>query len=1064
MERTYQAKRANELEKRLAELAISETADIDRISYYETPEFLDPKDLPLKEFAPCDVGFRWQRNRRTVSDDRRTADVDVTDGSSLPEELSVGTNVWFRLQFTVPESMTGRPVYLSFVAKPIEEADMGLGPSRVECLCYRDDDPWQAFDNGHDELLLTEDAKGGESFNLLIEAGTTTLWGLLDVESFALETAYIYAERPRVRDFARNVTVLNELRTQLPDVSVNRRRILRGLVETSHIFAFNTDDEDEYRRTAEAALERLDDLKAELTSELTGHELTAVGHAHIDLAWLWPWSETVRKGARTASNVLTLMEEYEDVPFLQSQPHLYEFIRNRNPGLFERIEERIGEGRWHPTGALWVEPDVNLASSEALARQYLLGKRYFREEFGIDPKITFIPDVFGYSGGLPSIARAADCPYFLTQKMSWNEVDEFPHTSFRWEGIDGSTVLAHFPPADTYNGQMSVDEVRRSVTNHDENAVHDESAYLFGWGDGGGGPTREMIERKSVIDEIGSLPDLTFDSLQAFFERLEEVKNDLPTWTGELYLQKHRGTLTSQATTKRNNRKAEIALREAELWSSLAMVFKDHEYPHNRLEHAWKVVLFNQFHDILPGSSIADVYADADRDYEQAFEDIEAVTGEALRSLLGSTDESSLIAITNPTSWTRDPVVEIDAGDVEPVVESPVVVGPDGTEHPVQLTGDEEKYVFKAADIPALGVGTYELDSGSGDGREECPLEISESSLANDLIRVDLRDNGTIEVTDVETGRGLFEGSGNRFVSYRDHPEEYDAWDIEQDLYKVGEDLPAPTETEVVERGPVRATVRQVREFGDSRLVQEISLTEDSKRIDFDTLVDWHEEERFLKAHFPINVHTTEATYEVHFGHVTRPTHNNTSWDKARFEVPHKRWVDVSEPDYGVAVLNDCKYGVNVDGTDLSLSLLRSPNWPDPKADRGTHRFTYAVYPHEGDLRKGGVVEEAYELNLPATTMPVTERTAYRPISLDADGVIVESVKRAEDGDNRVIIRLYEAWGRATGASLSFGFDVKSAAETSLIEDYRRSLPVDEGTIDFNLDAFEIKTVAVSLE
>ncbi|WP_317175755.1 alpha-mannosidase [Halomontanus rarus] len=1061
MSDTIRERRAAESERRLQSLTAAESRDLTDIEYYKTRSFDEPDDLPLDAFEPCEVGFTWERNRDTTPDDRRDSPVDLTHVTDLPPDLEVGENVWFRLRFSIPDSMAGRRVALRFEVYPLPKRDGGMGAPRLECQCYRDGEPWQAFDDGHEELVLTEDADGGETYDLLLEAGTTTLWGLLEVEEFVLETAELYAARPEVADLNRNFSMLNELRTEIPEESINRGKILRALTEASHAFSFETDDEAELARSAEDALEILDECKASLRSELSEHELLAVGHAHIDLAWLWPWSETVRKGARSFSNVLKLMEEYPEFTFLQSQPHLYELIRHRYPSVFEGIQSRIEDGRWHPVGALWVESDINVASGEALARQYLLGKRYFREEFGVDPKITFIPDVFGYSGGLPAIARAADCPYFFTQKMSWNEHNDFPHSTFYWEGLDGSTLLSHFPPADTYNGVFSVEQVRKSVTNYEQNDVLDESVYLFGWGDGGGGPTREMLEKREVVNEIGSLPDVKMGSLLDFFERVDAQDPDLPTWTGELYLEKHRATLTTQAKTKRNNRKGEYALRDAELWSSLALAYDDFEYAHDELERAWQILLFNQFHDILPGSSVTDVYVDADRDYERVFETTHEVTDAALASLVDRDASSELVAVTNALGWTRCPTVTLPVDAVATDADNLVAIGADGTRTPVQAIDGGEHYLFEAPDVPALGLTTVEFERA--DTEPASSLDCSTSHLENARLRVDIHEDGTISAYDREAGRELFDGAGNRLVRYRDHPQTFRAWDIEGDLYEVGDQVPAPSSVDVVETGPVRATVRQTYEFGDSTLVQELSLERDANRIDVRTEVDWHEDEVFLKAHFPVDVHTNEATYDTHFGHLDRPTHDNTSWDVARYEEPHQQWVDVSEHDYGVAVLNDCKYGVHVDGTDVSLSLLRAPTDPDPEADRGRHEFTYAIYPHEGDLRTGGVIEEGYDLNVTDRAIPVADSVERAPLEVGADGIVVESVKRAEDDENALVVRLYEAWGREVDATISFDLPVEAAAETNLIEDRETDLAVDDGRLSLDFDAFDIRTIRLDL-
>jgi alpha-mannosidase len=1062
------AKRAAETEERLSKIRTAARAEITDIAALRTNEFLEPETARKREFEPCSVGFSWERNRKTVPDDRRDAEANVLTGT-VSDTLEVGQNVWFRLRFSIPETMAGHPVYLRFIARPRNVDGDGRTP-RVESLCFRDGVPWKSFDNGHDSLQLTDEAEGGEQFDLLVEAGTTTLWGNLDVEEFVLQTAELYAERPAVADLHRHVSICTDLYQEFDEDSPTRGRLLNALTEASHAFPFDADSEAEFRDGAADALERLRSVESSVTSDLTGQRLTAVGHAHIDLAWLWPWSETVRKCGRSFSNVLRLMEDYPDFTFMQSQPHLYEWVRNRYPEQFETIQDRISEGRWHPEGALWVESDINNVGSEALARQFLYGKRYFREEFGTDPEVTFIPDVFGYSAGLPGISQAADCPYFLTQKMSWSEIDEFPHSTFRWEGIDGSELLTHFPPVDTYNGKMDVDEVTRSVYNDDQNDVVDDRAYLVGYGDGGGGPTREMVERGEVMNEIDALPDVEWASLADLFDRLEANRDDYPVWTGELYLEKHRGTLTTQAQTKRNNRKGEHALAEAELWSSLALAREGDEYPDEQLERAWKVLLFNQFHDILPGSSVTDVYADADRDYETVFETASSVRDDALDSLVGSRTSSDRLCLTNPLSWSWRPTVSLSAGDVDGSGDELIAVpdhsGSDSERLPVQETtagpcdetDADDLLLLDGPTVPALGATTVSVEDAASDVSN--PFEVSTERLSNEQVVVTFDEDGTVSVYDRERDREVLDGPGNRLTQYHDQPHEFDAWDIEEDVYAVGEELPAP-ESEVVESGPVRATVRQTRSFGDSKLVQDISLYRGSDRVEFRTFVDWHVDEKLLKVHFPVGVGATSATYETHFGYHERSTHDNTTWDRARYEEPGGQWVHVSEPGYGVALLNDSKYGVNVDGTDISLSLLRAPEYPDPEADQGTHRFTYTLAP---DTDEGAAVTRAAdELNATTRALPVSDPVDLAPVRVEPEGVIIESVKRAEDEDDTLVVRLYEADGRHTEGTVTFDVPVSGAVETNLIEDEQTELAVTDGQIDLAFEPFEIQTIAVEL-
>lgn len=534
----------------------------------------------------------------------------------------------------------------------------------------------------------------------------------------------------------------------------------------------------------------------------------------------------------------------------------------------------------------------------------------------------------------------------------------------------------------------------------------------------------------------------------------------MPKWVGELYLEKHRGTLTTQARTKRNNRKGEIALRNAEILCSLASVRgRDFEYPKQKLNDAWKMFLFNQSHDILPGSSVRDVYLDAERDYSKVFKMAEESKSEAYQELLSEGDDSDYFALFNFLSWDRDTVAPVKY--LRPS-DDLVAVDAEGNEELVQASGrSEREVIIDARGLPSMGIKTFKIVEGEIDSENN--LEADESHLENSLIELEFDEDGYIKALyDKEEDRQVLKDKGNRLVLYRDIPAEFDAWDIEEDLYEVGDTLPAPEKIEVLEEGPLRASLRQTRTFGDSEIVQDIMIYRNSKRIDFDTRVNWHEKDTFLKAHFPIDVHTNEATFEVQYGNIERPTHKNTSWDRARFEVPHQKWLDVSEYDYGVAVLNDCKYGASVEGSNVNLSLLRSPQSPDREADQGKHKFVYSLYPHKGGFRESGVIEEAYDLNVPADYLTVESmENSYSLLEVDGKGVIAEAVKRSEDEESELIVRFYEAWDRRVDAEITFNFDVGEIYETNLIEDKKERLDVDQNEIELSFNPYEIKTLSV---
>jgi alpha-mannosidase len=1056
-------KRVEDAQSRIKKLIEHDAREIDQIYFYSTQGFKEPGDLPLDEFTRCEPGFTWERAREYGPEARLNADASLYHGGQRSEKLSLGNSVWFRVKFAVPAEMEEKPIRLRFVAKPKERSENSplQGRPSLECLCYRNNQPWKAFDQGHDSLLLTESAEPGKNFDLLIEAGTTLFWGGLELDRFQLETAELFTERTPVKEFHREFRLLNDLRKYLDKDSTKSRKILGGLNEASHRFPFGYDTETELIEGTKRARKRLQPLK-ELTSEVSDFKLSVTGHAHLDAAWLWPWSETIRKSGRTSSTAAKLLENYSSYSFLFSQPALYEFIENHYPELYDRISTLIESGKWEPVGGTWVESDVNISGGEPLARQFLYGKRYFRENFDVDPQITFLPDAFGFPAGLPGIANAADCPYFFTHKLSWNEQNEFPHHSFNWEGIDGSRVLTHFPPADTYNGMSlgnGVEEAVKSAKNYKERETHGEAAYLIGWGDGGGGPNREMIEDVEKIGEMDPTPDAEFRELKEFFTDLEESRDDFESWYGELYLERHRGTFTTQGEVKRQNRKLEFLLRETEFWSVLAAIREEEfDYPGDEIEEAWKAYLFNQFHDILPGSSIRDVYVDTKRDYGEIRENCDQLLEEAKKTVLPIQEDANHVFVSNSLPWKMDRVVETEV--TGPAGEALTGETRNGEDVPVQRAYDG-KTLFEARDLPATGGKSFAIRSGTG--RIDNPIEVSNGGLENEKIALDLTTRGEIKsIYDKEADREVVSGTANRLVAYRDVPTEYQAWELEEDIYENREDLPHPERSEKLESGPVRGILKQTRSYGDSEIVQKIKIYRNSKKIDFSTEISWHEEKILLKTLFPVDVRTRQANYEVQFGHFDRSTHKNTSWDEAKFEVPHQKWVDVSEYGYGAALLNDGKYGVNVDKTVIGLSLLRAPKWPDPEADMGRHEFTYSFLPHSGDFRESGVIEAAYDLNSSPEAAGVKDFLGIPSlIRTDDRGTVVESVKLAEDSERRLVVRLYEAWGRKQKVNIDFGFSSKGVKTLNLIEDQRKELKTENGSLEYEFDPFEIVTLGV---
>lgn len=1055
-------KRVNDTENRLKNLIVSEQKGLERISFYKSQDFRSPENLSLQDFEQCSPGFKWSRNNQYEPDDRLEGENTLMDGGKRGSELALGDSLWFRLAFTVPERMSGESVFLRFSVRPENQSgDSPIeGRPAVEALCYRNETPWKSFDQGHDSLLLTKNAEKGEDYELLIEVGTTLFWGGLELEEFELEEAKLFTRREVVEEFHREFRLFNDLRKNLDEGSVNREKILAGLHEASKEFPFKFENEEHLRRGALEAKEKLEPLK-NLPSEISDFKLTAAGHAHLDAAWLWPWSETIRKCGRTSSTALKLLEEYSEYRFLFSQPALYEFIRKHYPDLFDKISNAIEAGKWEPVGGTWVESDVNLSGGEPLARQYLYGKRYFRQHFDVDPKITFLPDAFGFSAALPGIARAAGCPYLFTHKLSWNETNEFPHHSFNWEGIDGSRLLTHFPPADTYNGMSlnkGIDEVTRSAREYKEKEKNQEAAYLIGWGDGGGGPNRDMIEDVKNIREMDPLPDIEFDSLKNFFTRLKEEGGQIEEWYGELYLERHRGTFTTQSKVKRKNRELEFLLRESEFWSALGAIRKGFDYPKDQLENIWKSYLFNQFHDILPGSSIREVYVDAERDYEEVESIGMELLNEAKNDILPTETDTNYLFVGNSLSWKTDRVVSTDVkGEMGDDI---YVETEDGAKLPGQISHDG-KVLFSAKGLPGTGGKSFKIKDGNSTFAKG--IEVTPNKLENEKIKVTLDERGEISsIFDKDVEREVVSGQANQLVAYIDIPTEFEAWELEEDIYEKSELIPAPDHNKELESGPVRGVLEQKRSYKDSLIDQRIKIFRDSKRLDFQTEVDWHEEKVLLKSQFPVNVRALEATYEVQFGHFKRATHENTTWDKARFEVPHQKWVDVSEYGFGAALLNNGKYGVNVEKSKIGLSLLRAPKWPDPEADMGHQEFSYSFLPHSGDFRQAGVIEEAYDFNAPIDATPVNGFLEVPPLIKTSDrGVVVESIKLSQDSDRRLVVRLYEAWGRENKSTIDLGFQAENVVKTNLIEDELEELDLSQGKIKYDFDPFEIVTLGI---
>ena len=759
------------------------------------------------------------------------------------------------------------------------------------------------------------------------------------------------------------------------------------------------------------------------------------------------------------------MEQFPDYHFTQSQPQLYDYVKQDYPELFEAIKARVAEGRWEPIGGMWVEADCNLSGAESLARQFLLGRTFFREHFGpdADSPVLWLPDVFGYAWALPQLIKQAGLHYFMTIKIGWNQYNRLPYDTFWWQGIDGSRVLVHFsttpdegPFVSTYNARATPKQALGTWSNFRQKELQQELLMLFGYGDGGGGPTREMLENIREMEAFPATPQMRQTHAGDFYRNLEQTSGDsLPTWNGELYLELHRGTYTTQARNKRANRKSEFKLHDAEFLGALAEVMDPgYEYPTTQLRKAWELVCLNQFHDIIPGSSITPVYTEALEQYQEIEEIGDAVRDTALRAIAAKVDGDLLVV--NPTSFTRDDLAfwpgELPAGQS--------LAGADGKPVPSQSTADGTWIATrKLAPLSATALSVV-------DGEQHVPdthMVVTPTLLENAHVRVELNEAGDIiRVYDKVHGREVLpEGAvAGQFQAFEDRPMNWDAWDI--DIFfddKMWTADPA-TSVSVVEAGPLRATLEIKRRVLNSDYVQRVSLSHNSPRLDFDTTIDWRERHILLKVAFPAEVLTPQATYEIQWGNVQRATHRNTSWDWARFETCAQKWVDLSEGDYGVSVLNDCKYGHDVRDNVMRISLLRGTTSPDPEADQGEHRFAYSLLPHAGNWG-ADTVANAYGINDPlivAEGQKGGEQGGASLVAVDRPNIVVETIKGAEDG-NGVIVRFYESQRQRGPVTLTTSFPLAEVWQTNLLEDNETPLEPKDSSVTLPVTPYQIVTL-----
>ena len=973
---------------------------------------------------------------------------------------------WFRGEVTIPEFGQGQMIALM--------PDVGIEPTMIieiidgkvtpilsdtvaEAVVYVNGEYAGAIDHKHKVIYLTDSAQAGETFSIVLEAyaghgprewhaGPTPPERETVPEPPAQQCkvgqSHFGIWMEPVYQLLMDVETLWDIRENIDPESLRLMEIDDGLKDFSMIVNFETDLMT-MLGTVMAARERLRPLMEKHNGDTTP-EMIGFGHAHIDVAWLWPLAETERKCVRTFSTQLDLMKRYPEYKFLQSQPHLYRMVQQHYPELYAQIKEAAQRGQWIADGASWVEPDTNISSGESLIRQLIHGKRFYREEFGVESRLLWLPDVFGYSGALPQIMRGCGVDYFSTQKILWayNGGEQFPYNTFIWEGIDGSRVKAHFH--NDYNSETNPGTVIKRWKERLQKEGFSKRLYPFGWGDGGGGPTREHLEYIRREGDLEGVPKFRMAAPMDFFLAQEEDGWPNVTYTGELYFQAHRGTYTSQARTKALNRRSEFALREAELWGAAAGMLADFEFPYALWDESWKTVLLNQFHDILPGSSIHRVYEEAEAQLGSVVTAADGIAEKARASLV---EAGEGLTVFNSLSWDRKAILALPEGIAGLVDEA-------GQSVPAQV---QDGKTFAEVTIPACGWAGFGVEKAT---IPESKIRVTPNSMENDLVRIEFNEFGEISsVFDKIEHKELAAGLCNHFRMYQDIPSAFDAWDIDS-MYKLSPvELPEKAEIKVSAEGPLFGSLVITRKLNESTLTQTVTLRRDSRQVEFHTMVDWQERHKLLKVDFRVDYHVHEALYEIQFGHLSRPTHRSRQIDQDRFEVCNQKWTALAEPGRGFAILNDSKYGVDVFENSINLTLLKSALAPDMTADRGRQEFTYAFTFWNKPLAESSLVREGYELNIPPQVTPGYRESASL-FQVNKANIIIETVKPAEEpGAGDVVVRCYEAMGNTTRATLRTSLPFAQVDLTDMLENPLESLVLVEGGVSLEFHPFEIKTL-----
>ena len=975
---------------------------------------------------------------------------------------------WFKQTVKIPDSFKGQHVIYNIM--PYARTwNQEVNP---QFIIFVNGQVIQGADSNHQYVTLTSCAEGGEELEIAINAYSDDWEWKGEIQLGAQLQAFDDVAFCTYFDIITPLKVA-KYKDEDSDARIN---ILKALNEACNILDIDTNNREAFRESCVEASKYLDENLYGKFEEAT---CWAVGHTHIDVAWLWRLRQSRDKACRSFSTVLKLMEEYPEYKFMSSQAQLYEYVKEDYPEVYEKIKERVKEGRWEVEGSMWVEADTNVASGEALVRQFMVGKRFFREEFGIDNKIMWLPDVFGYSAAIPQLIKKSGMDYFMTTKISWNEYNKFPYDTFKWRGIDGTEVLSHFPPSchatvnersnwqTTYNSKLRPLYVLGGYKRYSQKDLNKDYLMSYGFGDGGGGPTIEMLEYGRRMEKgIQGCPVVKQSTSLDFFKDLDKKVSGnkrLPTWCGELYLEFHRGTLTSQARNKKYNRKSECLYHDVETLSAIANKEIGLTYPREELLKNWKTILLNQFHDILPGSSISVVYEDSKEDYERVLKAGCQMAGNAQSALLSKINlaEDSIVVF-NTTGFNRHDAVICEI----PCEEEFAIFDKNGNEVAYQKTFDG-KIVF-VADAPSKGYSTYTVKKTAPEKFDFVNATANKASTP--FFDVEFNEEYNIsKLIHKETGRSVAPDGENvgKVIAYQDRPHNHEAWDIKCYFDEKSWNLDFKN-AELIELGAVRAVYKVDRTFRDSSFTEYYCIYNDLQRIDVDYEADWHEDHVVLKADYPVDVNSTRATFDIQFGNIERSTTTNTTWEFAQFEESMHKWADLSDNGFGLSVINDCKYGCDIKNGHIRPTLFRCATNPNHIQDREHHSFSFSIYPHSKRVNDSDVVKEGYNVNFPLYAIPQkaqegTLAPEYSLVSCDKENVVIETVKVAEDSDN-IIVRAYETWNSKTPVTLTFCDEILSATECNLMEEEDEAVAFDGNTLTATFKPFEIKTFKVKLK